>query len=356
MKPSASSSHQFYLDFLRVLSCVLIVLVHTAANGWDSVSPLSFNWQVMNAYDCIGILGVPMFVMLSGSLLLDEKYALPNKKLLIKALHLFILYFFWTMFYHTVHYIQAGTPFSLEGIKQDIILKTMLPDGIYHLWFLPMLICLYIATPILREIAKSQAISKYFLITYFFVKIMLPTIFKYEFPFKYTLQIIFDDIPFVITTGYTGYYLLGHYLRVHMKPIQKGTRNMLGILGLLSISLTIVLCAIDSMKTNTRSTIMNDPYAATNFIACICLFLFTKETLLKHTVKSNLPSILSSLTLGIYLLHPLSIDILNMLGFTTLSFTPLLAIPVFCLTAVVLSVLLAFVISKLPFVGKYLIS
>lgn len=56
-----SVGYIYYMDLIRVIACVLVVLVHVSALGWNEVSVCSDKWQVMNAFDCLGILGVPLF-------------------------------------------------------------------------------------------------------------------------------------------------------------------------------------------------------------------------------------------------------------------------------------------------------
>ena len=65
----------FPVDLIRTVAIFLIILVH--ANNFPytlsgNITPTaSFNWWTVNTYAAIGNLGVPLFVMLSGALLLD---------------------------------------------------------------------------------------------------------------------------------------------------------------------------------------------------------------------------------------------------------------------------------------------
>ena len=58
------------LVFCRALACVLVVLLHVAALGfhqWDK------NWWASNTYDGLARISVPLFLMLSGALLLHKR-------------------------------------------------------------------------------------------------------------------------------------------------------------------------------------------------------------------------------------------------------------------------------------------
>ena len=63
----------FWVDVLRVFAIVAVVVVHVSADiitEWNSM-PRSW-WWAANFYDSLARGGVPVFVMLSGALLLPQ--------------------------------------------------------------------------------------------------------------------------------------------------------------------------------------------------------------------------------------------------------------------------------------------
>lgn len=73
-----------YLDFVRILACIMVVGVHVSALCLETLDVTSTNFKVMNGFDCFSILGVPLFVMISGSLLLSEEHSYNVKDLYLK--------------------------------------------------------------------------------------------------------------------------------------------------------------------------------------------------------------------------------------------------------------------------------
>ena len=71
---STSSAHFGYIDILRIFSCILIIGVHVSAMNWGDAPVTSSQWQFMNFYDCLSLLGVPLFFMISGALFLNEHH------------------------------------------------------------------------------------------------------------------------------------------------------------------------------------------------------------------------------------------------------------------------------------------
>ena len=57
------------LDFTRIVACLMVVVLHVSATG---VAEFSHDWVYFNAYDSLVRACVPLFLMLSGALLLGS--------------------------------------------------------------------------------------------------------------------------------------------------------------------------------------------------------------------------------------------------------------------------------------------
>ena len=63
-----------YLNRVRVFAIMMIVLLHVSApvrDQWHAMA--TANWFVSAIFDSFGRAGVPLFVMISGALLLPKK-------------------------------------------------------------------------------------------------------------------------------------------------------------------------------------------------------------------------------------------------------------------------------------------
>ena len=93
-------NHIAYLEALRLVACILVVGVHVSAFNLEQVPVESLNFKVMNGLDCLSILGVPLFVMISGALFLAPSYEVTVKKFYTKKIpRIVFLYFFWLDFF-----------------------------------------------------------------------------------------------------------------------------------------------------------------------------------------------------------------------------------------------------------------
>jgi surface polysaccharide O-acyltransferase-like enzyme len=129
-----------WLDALRGLAIVLVVLAHahTTAILDGSASATSAAWLV--AWFCLPFakLGVPLFTVLSGYLVLSPRPGETLTAFYIKrARRILPPLLIWHVIYAM---LVSGSPFRN-------------PYGLMHLWFLWALIPLYAVTPLLRRLA-----------------------------------------------------------------------------------------------------------------------------------------------------------------------------------------------------------
>ncbi|HKM03795.1 MAG TPA: acyltransferase family protein [Lachnospiraceae bacterium] len=347
-----------YLDLLRLIACILIITVHVSALNWVTTDVNSLSWQIMNAYDCLGSIGVPLFVMISGALLLNKDYSLSMKDLYCnKIFPLMLVYFIWLLLYNVVNFIDIGTPVSYESVKDLIILNALLGRGIYHLWFIPMLLGLYMITPILRAAFSTKKICLYFLILSFFIGFFMPTLLLFPFPYKTIVESLYNRIPYTMLTGFIGYYVLGHYLHSFVDNVSNKKLILLMSFGLLGYITTVIVCGQDAIRIGSASTIINSPLTANLFFPSFSVFLMIKMINQRKYRQSSGPLLTTivSLTFGIYLIHPLILRFLDKMGVHTLFLSPLVSIPILVAVVFVLSAIPVFIIQKIPYIGKYLI-
>lgn len=335
-----------YLDILRIAACIMVVGVHVSALCLESLDVTSLNFKVMNGFDCFSILGVPLFVMISGSLLLSEKYPCDMKDLYLKkAGRLAFLYFFYFLFYNIVNFIESGSAFGFENVKQEIVLESLLGKGIYHLWFLPMMISLYLITPFIKPFMKDKGKCLVFLVLYFLLAIFVPTALKFEFPYKTIVGSLYERFPNVMFTGYIGYYILGHVLHEFLPRLKAGMLAATAVCGMVLFGLEVYTCNLYSEKTGELSIILNDTMAVNVFVCCTCIYILCKHIRVK---ENRLLTRCAKLTFGIYLLHPFVLHLFNKAGLDTLFAPAFLAVPAVVLLVTTVTGVLVFAMSKVP--------
>lgn len=165
----------YYLDFIRAISTIVIVLTHFNAIYLYNVSPARPECAVVtlwvsNIY--IGSFGVSLFLIISGAALMyvygaREKVDWKRfyKQRFMTIYPMFWIAYFFVFLYHTYKYngIMQGIP------KRNIIFTILGMDGlllnaqakVFYLigeWFLGVIIILYILFPLLLFLMKKYPV------------------------------------------------------------------------------------------------------------------------------------------------------------------------------------------------------
>lgn len=344
--------HIAYLEVLRLVACILVVGVHVSAFNLEQVPVESLNFKVMNGLDCLSILGVPLFVMISGALFLAPSYEITVKKFYTRKIpRIVFLYFFWLLFYNVVNFLENGTVWNFTNVKKQIVLESLLGKGMYHMWYLPMLAVLYLLTPFLKSFAADRKKCLLFCALGFAYSILLPTALKFEFPYRTIVESLYNQFDCSFFGGYVTYYVLGHAMHEYVPKLSAQKKAALGLGGVIAMGIEIAVCNAWSVKTGIMSTILNTPFSVTVFIGAAAIFLLLRDGVSGRKQK-ELSGKLAGLTLGIYLIHPLFLRIYGWLGGTTLFAPAAIAVPLIIVLITLISGAAVYVLSKIPVVKK----
>lgn len=344
--------HIAYLEVLRLVACILVVGVHVSAFNLEQVPVESLNFKVMNGLDCLSILGVPLFVMISGALFLAPSYEITVKKFYTRKIpRIVFLYFFWLLFYNVVNFLENGTVWNFINVKKQIVLESLLGKGMYHMWYLPMLAVLYLLTPFLKSFAADRKKCMLFCALGFGYSILLPTALKFEFPYRTIVESLYNQFDCSFFGGYVTYYVLGHVLHEYVPKLSAQKKAALGLGGVIAMGIEIAVCNAWSVKTGIMSTILNTPFSVTAFIGAAAIFLLLRDGV-SGRKQEELSGRLAGLTLGIYLIHPLFLRIYGWLGGTTLFAPAAIAVPLIIVLITLISGAAVYALSKIPVVKK----
>ena len=205
-----STSLSPWPDRLRNLATVMVIGIHAAApiaHGEGSDFNSSWWWSG-NFWNSLTRPAVPLFVMLSGYLLLGKDYSLPDflkrrfSRVVIPAI-------FWMLIYCLYGYLANGSPATIGAALKSLVTGPVH----YHLWFIYLIIGLYLVYPILRPWVRTASNQDFL---YFFVMWSIGT-------WIYKALAVFAQMPigiyFELFSNNCGYFVMGYFLgnRVSMK-------------------------------------------------------------------------------------------------------------------------------------------
>ena len=334
-------------DLLRICAALMVVVIHVSASNWYCVPYDSMEWAVMNGYDSFARSAVPIFFMLSGAFVLKKEIGIKSLWLK-KILPLLIIYLVWSFLYavDTIGIAQLTSTSGMDWV-------CLIVESKYHLWFLPALLGIYIIQPVLYAIVqcKEGKYIPYMIVIFIVFGIVKSTVGAFLGSYE-LLDSVLGILP-VELVGYCGYVILGYYLS-NINPIRM--RPVFALVGyVITAFLATLIGQGYAFYMEDRSGVLYGYFTLPVFIEAIFLFLFFQNFNCKRDDSDRVKSCISrvaTLTLGIYLLHPYFIDKLYSMGMHTLTIHPMIAIPVISVGIFVISMIISWVMSKIPVVKR----
>jgi surface polysaccharide O-acyltransferase-like enzyme len=338
------STHYYWIDLIRIVAVFQVILIHLSYTIFFKEDLLSSNWVAANFYDSFSRMGVPLFFMVSGYLLLGKSEPISDffRKRFVKV---GIPTLFWSAAYllWSVEAYSNGAMSPLNIVLS--MLKAMyLGDVEIHLWFLYILIGIYLAVPILRVLvsAASRRDLAYFLILWF---IATPL-------FELAQRILGFPAALVIpvVTGYVGYFVMGYLLA----DVQLGNRGkILSALGcIIAIAVTFIGTNMLSAQAGPIDAYFYSYFSPPTVLASVCGFFLLKDLGKNLGKTSAIVRSISATSFGIFLIHIFVIQILGNgdLGFRLTSWmgSAVYLIPIIGLVVFSLSFVVIYVLQKVP--------
>ncbi len=347
-----------WIELLRIVACFSVIVLHMGAQHFRDIPVDSFEWMVSNFFHGITRFAVACFVMISGSLYLNENRSWTPGKVIKTFFSIGVPYVFWQFIYAVYRIIEYTDMelFSVQGIKRICIYMS---DDYFHLWYLPMLLGLVLVAPLLWKIVNGdngKQWSEFLLVLFLLFHIIPNTVNDFSYPYKEYILNIANVVKPEMITGYVGYFVLGHYLNKYEIP--KKIEALIYSATILSAGFGVYLCQYFSLQKNKATQSFYENFTIVVLFMSAGIFLFFKNHVSKINFKENTKKIItcfSGSTFGIYLVHILIREILNSKGINSLSFNILIAIPVISLLIFFISFAIVCVVKKIPVIGKWLV-
>ena len=346
------SNRIYYLDCLRILATLSVIVIHIVGGEFYVAELTSFDWNMINFYECTVRYAVPAFQMVTGALFLGrdmEPKVMINKyvKRIVTA------FIFWSAIYAVYMYGWHGLNIK-EAVAQFI-------TGYIHMWFLFMIAGIYLVMPILRWIVKDKKVMHYFLMLSFLFTVLFPELLallsQIDDGVGHVVELAYNKINFHLAYGNVFYVVLGYYLS-NLEISKKQVRRiyLLGVVGFLYMLL------MTAVVSNIKQKPIVDYYGTFTMAAMlesVAVFCFAKRhlTMEKCSVKVKAwLARLSKYSFGVYLVHQLVLYILMFhVGINCLSGNILIMLPVMLLITAVVSFAISALLHQIPILKKYVV-
>lgn len=331
---------EFWLDRLRVLATLAVVGTHVAVfAGTASESRGTYEWWFGAVLLGFCRWCVPVWVMISGALLLSgsdnqsisQFYHRRISRILIPLLGWSVVYSLWTFLRSHL----KGEP--LPWMHQ--LLTTLDGRAYYQLWFLLPLLMLYLATPFLRMIVREstdrQVLGISIVIWGYFLVVFVH-------------GLVIDREAGLNMEGFIAFlsmFLLGYVLRKWETPFASAP--------LVAIFFIVSILGIGFWGKSTSvawQQFFNVGINPLNLIASAAFFVFVRQYW--RGKLSGWASDFAQASLGVYLVHPLVLDLI-WYGLSRLHLSVFLNIPILFVSVGMGSWLVARTLAKMPILRKF---
>jgi surface polysaccharide O-acyltransferase-like enzyme len=340
------------VDLIRTFAIVLVVVLHAASEQVSVASQMSPQgvalWWTANIYNSLSRPAVPLFVMLSGALLLQPaKFGEPLKVFFKKRLNrIAVPFLFWSAAYFVWRAFVNGEVLSAGSIFQGLL------SGPYvHFWFLYMIFGLYLLTPVLRVVVAhvDRSVFSFFMVLWFLGTGVVP-LFNIFSPVNFNADIF-------LFIGWVGYFLLGTYvLKMHVRS------DALLLLLAGGFAWTIVgTYLLVGTKGELYSHFFYNVYSFSMIASSFALFLLL-AAVPANALETRFPRgnrllrVISVNTLPIYLFHVMVMDALQngYFGFqiSLATMNPALEVPLISVLTLIITLGVIVPLKKIPILKR----
>ncbi|HCZ9271962.1 TPA: acyltransferase family protein [Vibrio alginolyticus] len=309
------SNQNVNIQFIRIIAAYFVVVIHVSAKyvgGIDVGEPSyeTINWWVGVTVDSFSRWSVPVFAIITGYLVLEKSDELtsfyfgkfiPLVKLILFWSALFVL---WSI-YEKVFFYHYDFKEALSLIVKDILAGR----PYYHLWYLTMLVSFYLFLPFIRALLSAVNLQelKVFLIL---VLVMTSANQIYNMLVNmlgYDTVGVFSGIKLL---EYLGYFIFGYYFKITEQD-KKANWYLLWCLFIFSIIFSIIATWMFGYKYVLHYT---SPNVVIMSISIFYIMYYFRASFVKKI------SSLGYYSLGVYILHPIFISILERTDYFILAY------------------------------------
>lgn len=335
------------LDILRMLATIAVIATHLCGTAAKTLDVSTSLWAMINSIRAAVTWDVPAFVMISGCLFLR-----PQKEITIHDIygkyikHIAICFIFWSAVFQVFYYLFADSGLNWKGIISEFLI------GPYPFWYLYMLVGLYMIVPFLRKFTDDKRLLQYFIVL--FIAFSFFTNYATAIPvIGNIIDTILGKALFHFALGFTGYYILGYYISQYGVSLK--WEIIIYILGAVGVLVSCVGTTVQSRVQGEYNEWFSKYLMPNVIFESMAIYTLFAKRISKIQFSSKTVILFAKLTqlgFGVYLTHALIIDILNLMHINICTYSTFLMIPLLTVVVYALSLIVTFLIRKIPHIGK----
>lgn len=299
----------------------------------------TISWHMANFIDSAMRWAVPVFVMLSGALLLDGKKQTSPREFWTRRMNrLLPALLFWSVVYLAWRAFFWHQPLTLNTIALDLIAGR----PYIHLYFLFLIAGLYLVTPFLATAASSLDSKQLGQAIVVMAALALGA----------NMVDFLATSAFTLFVPYIAYYFAGLYC-VRVLANRPAPYGMVLVGAILVTTLFTALSVSVNGLESRWSFYFYEDLSPTIMVMAVTVFMVLLQASLSPTVQS-IAQRLAPWTLGVYVAHPIVVELLRNLYHTTMPamFRPLYYIPITFVATIVIAFTAVALMQRIPILRR----
>ena len=305
-----------FLDYLRIFACFLVMVVHASENFYgaggesDLVGPQAYlaseaDRLWVSLYDGFSRMSVPLFIIVSAYLLVPMREDQTSWQYLKRRFTRILPPFFVFMILYSTLPLLWGQ-ISGETSARDLSrILLNFPTLAGHLWFMYPLVSIYLFTPVISPwLRKATPKEELCFIGLFVLSTCIPYLNRWC--GEVWGQCFWNEYHMLwYFSGYLGYTVMAHYIRVHLKW-SRSTRFGVGlVLAVVGLALTIYSFYVQAVPGKVHVTPVLEIGWAMCTINCVMATAgtFLLFTCIRSEKAPGFVAEMSKLSYGVYLMH-----------------------------------------------------
>lgn len=353
MNPNNTSARVYFYDFLRILACFLVIVNHTIGSVFIKHFPSPSSYlSLIYFFTCK--IAVPIFLMLTGALLLNRQESLKTlftKRILRMVIALFVFSFI-------VYLMPFVKRLDFTGFNPAAFLVNTLKEPIKSAyWYLYMLIGLLLCLPLLRKMIAGFEIKDY--IYYFILLIAFVGIIQAAGRhLKIPMISGYFAIPLIATP--LGYAIFGHFAGniIGKETITKKMIVWAWVVFIVGTALSVALTVAEYNRNGKFLLTLDNYSSALIMLPSAAIFLMARYYVPKIKISPSAGKVITSVsmtTFGIYMMHIILIDLTSpLLKWLNSNINDLFAVVIYEIFIFVLSYGATKVLQQIPYIKKIL--
>lgn len=347
---SRGSGRNRAVDLVKTIAICDVVVSHVDVPAFSAGAVGSPAWLCALFWASITHVSVSLFLMASGTLLLDPGRPMTLKKLYTKNFpRLLAALLFWAFCYHLAGLLAAGQ-LSAAGLAQAVR-DTLLFRHEEHLYYLHIMLLVYAFLPVTRLIAQhtDRRQLRYLLGLWFLLGIVYPTVRPFP-PFT-ELAGIPTQWLMNMTYASIGYTLLGYDLSAYGKTVRRWVWAAMMAAGfLLAFGGSWAMSAAEgALNTHFLEGMSIGICLAAAGIYGLCLSAPVPER------AGRGAALVSRASFCVFLVHIFFLKLFGRLGLTALAGPAIVSVPLVSLLILLCGVGTWCVLSRIPVVKNWLV-